>query len=402
VSMRELSDEDLVREAQAGDDAAFATLYARHQRAVHARCLRVLRDHDEAADAAQNAMVSALRALRSNGAPDHPRGWLLAIAHNEAVSLLRRSHPAEPLEAGHAGAGPGADEGAFERERLRQLVDDLHALPERQRGALLLREASGYSYRHIASVLGTSTGNARQTVHAARRNLHKRRVGREHGWLGFALPGLAAAWLVRTLGLEELAANLTGAGKAALLAGALVACGGAVTQLGGGSSGALLGAAAPTGLADPPQAQALAALPRRLAEPHARPAAAAGAARKRVDAVATSSPVRSSPPPAVTRRRVSAPVRRSAPKRSSTAAETSHGDARPTERATATRARADCRVPSTASSPQQPAPQRGPATLGPWAPATAAPAPSAPPTGRGSSAPAPPSQPSAAATSTPS
>jgi len=215
MAMRELSDQDLVEEAKAGSDAAFAALYVRHQRAVHARCFRVLRDHDEAADAAQNAMLSALRALRRDDSPSNLRAWLLSIAHNEAVSLVRRSRPAEPLEVGHAGAGPGADEGAFQRERLRQLVDDLNALPDRQRGALLLREASGFSYRHIASVLGTSAGNARQTVHAARRNLHKRRVGREHGWLGFALPGLAVAWL------GAVTANLSGIGKAALVAGVL-------------------------------------------------------------------------------------------------------------------------------------------------------------------------------------
>jgi RNA polymerase sigma factor (sigma-70 family) len=267
MQLRHLSDEDLVEEARAGSDAAFAALYVRYQRAVQARCFAVLRDHDEAADASQNAMLNALRALRRNGSPANPRGWLLTIAHNEAVSLMRRSRPSEPLEHGHGGAGPGADEGAFARERLRQLVDDLNALPDRQRGALLLREASGYSYRRIASVLGTSTGNARQTVHQARRNLHKRRVGREHGWLGWALPGLAGAWLLRVLGLEELAANSLNAGKAALLAGALVVGGGAASQVAGG--GALLGAATPSALASPPPAHALAALPRRLGQPRA-------------------------------------------------------------------------------------------------------------------------------------
>jgi len=266
MAMRELSDQDLVEEAKAGSDAAFAALYVRHQRAVHARCFRVLRDHDEAADAAQNAMLSALRALRRDDSPSNLRAWLLSIAHNEAVSLVRRSRPAEPLEVGHAGAGPGADEGAFQRERLRQLVDDLNALPDRQRGALLLREASGFSYRHIASVLGTSAGNARQTVHAARRNLHKRRVGREHGWLGFALPGLAVAWL------GAVTANLSGIGKAALVAGVLAVGGGAATALEGGASGGLLGGAVPpAAAATPPPAYALAGLPRHLVAVTSKP-----------------------------------------------------------------------------------------------------------------------------------
>jgi RNA polymerase sigma factor (sigma-70 family) len=270
MQLRHLSDEDLVEEEREGSDAAFAALYVRYQRDVHARCFDVLRDHDDAADASQNAMLNALRALRRNGAPANLRGWLLAIAHNEAVSLMRRRRPSEPLDHGHGGAGAGADEGAFARERLRQLVDDLNALPDRQRGALLLREASGFSYRRIASALGTSTGNARQTVHQARRNLHKRRLGREHGWLGWALPGLAGAWLLRMLGLEDLAANSLNAGKAALLAGALVVGGGAASQVAGG--GALLGAATPSARASTPPAQALAALPRRLGQPREAPA----------------------------------------------------------------------------------------------------------------------------------
>ena len=285
MAMRELSDQDLVEEAKAGSDAAFAALYVRHQRAVHARCFRVLRDHDEAADAAQNAMLSALRALRRDDSPANLRAWLLSIAHNEAVSLLRRSRPAEPLEVGHAGAGPGADEGAFQRERLRQLVDDLHALPDRQRGALLLREASGFSYRHIASVLGTSAGNARQTVHAARRNLHKRRVGREHGWLGFALPGLAVAWL------GAVTANLSGIGKAALVAGVLAVGGGAATALEGGASGGLLGGAVPpAAAATPTPAYALAGLPRHLVGPAGQPAAVGQAPTPKHTVAAASTP----------------------------------------------------------------------------------------------------------------
>lgn len=285
MAMRELSDQDLVEEAKAGSDAAFAALYVRHQRAVHARCFRVLRDQDEAADAAQNAMLSALRALRRDDSPTNLRAWLLSIAHNEAVSLLRRIRPAEPLEVGHAGAGPGADEGAFQRERLRQLVDDLNALPDRQRGALLLREASGFSYRHIASVLGTSAGNARQTVHAARRNLHKRRVGREHGWLGLALPGLAVAWL------GAVTANLSGVGKAALVAGVLAVGGGAATALEGGTSGGLLGGAVPpAAAATPTPAYALAGLPRHLVGPTGQTAAVGQAPTPKHTVAAASTP----------------------------------------------------------------------------------------------------------------
>ena len=252
-----LTDEALVAKTRAGSDAAFAELYVRHQRAVHARCKSVLRDDDDAADATQNAMLSALRSLRTNGTPIHPRAWLLSIAHNEAISLLRRVRPTESFDPDQGPDVGGADERLAERERLRQLVDDLNALPERQRTALLLREASGLSYSRIAAILGTSTGATRQSVHQARRSLRKQRVGREHGWLGFAVP--LTDWLSRLSG--ELSASASLGSKAAVVATALVASGGAVAQIG---DGGLLGAAAPGGLANPPEAQALAALPRQL------------------------------------------------------------------------------------------------------------------------------------------
>jgi RNA polymerase sigma factor (sigma-70 family) len=203
MAVHERSDQDLVNEAKTGSDAAFAALYVRYERAVRARCFGILRDHDEAADAAQNTMLSALRALRRGDAPTNVRAWLLSIAHNEAVSLLRRSRPSEPLEA----------------------------------------DATG---------------------------MHKRRVGREHGWLGFALPGVAVAWL------EALTANLSGVGKAALLAGVIAVGGGAASQLDDGGGGLLSAAVPPTALASPPRAQASALdeLPRHLVPEPVAPSAA--------------------------------------------------------------------------------------------------------------------------------
>jgi len=91
-------------------------------------------------------------------------------------------------------------------------------------------------------------------------------VGREHGWLGFALPGLAVAWL------GAVTANLSGIGKAALVAGVLAVGGGAATALEGGASGGLLGGAVPpAAAATPPPAYALAGLPRHLVAVTSKP-----------------------------------------------------------------------------------------------------------------------------------
>jgi hypothetical protein len=112
--------------------------------------------------------------------PDVPvRAWLFRIAHNEAISIIRRRRPqaelgdAAGIEAATGAGGPEA------RERFRQLVSDLSALPERQRAALVMRELSGLDYSEIGAALATTEAGAKQTVYLARTALHERAEGRD-------------------------------------------------------------------------------------------------------------------------------------------------------------------------------------------------------------------------------
>ena len=72
--------------------------------------------------------------------------WLYRVAHNEAISLLRQRRPGVELDPDRLTV-PAADADAATIERLRQLVDDLGQLPDRQRGAFVMRELSGLSSR---------------------------------------------------------------------------------------------------------------------------------------------------------------------------------------------------------------------------------------------------------------
>ncbi len=67
---------------------------------------------------------------------------------------------------------------AEERQRLSQLVADLQELPDRQRGALVMRELNGLSHEELAQALGISVGAAKQTVFEARRALAEFQEGR--------------------------------------------------------------------------------------------------------------------------------------------------------------------------------------------------------------------------------
>jgi RNA polymerase sigma factor (sigma-70 family) len=163
-----VSDERLARLASRGDERAFGTLFSRYRPDLERYCRSILRNGADAEDAAQNAMVSALRALEAGTTPMRVKPWLYKIAHNEAISLARRRRPVEDIDDHALAAATGLEDASAIRERLGQLMADLKALTERQREALVLRELFGMTYREIAQTLGASEAAAQQTVFEAR------------------------------------------------------------------------------------------------------------------------------------------------------------------------------------------------------------------------------------------
>jgi RNA polymerase sigma factor (sigma-70 family) len=175
-TLRLLPDDRLARSAARGEQRAFAAIFQRYHQELFRYCRAILRDEEEARDALQNTMIRVLDALPGEEREIALRPWLYRIAHNEAISLLRqRPSVAEPDDEL---AVPGPEDQAETRERLRYLVSDLGALPERQRSALVMRELSGIDYTEIGDVLGTSSAGARQTVYEARVALQEMSEGR--------------------------------------------------------------------------------------------------------------------------------------------------------------------------------------------------------------------------------
>ena len=185
--LEECGDETLAHLVAEADEAAFAVLYERHYQALHRYCRSIVRDDLDAQDALQTAWTSVLVALR-HGRRDAPvRPWLYRIVHNEAISLLRRRRRgAEPTAAPAHGdravalahGAPSAEDSAIARERFALLMADLGRLPERPRGALLMRELSGLTHEEIAAALETSVAAAKQCVYEARRDLAELVAGR--------------------------------------------------------------------------------------------------------------------------------------------------------------------------------------------------------------------------------
>ncbi len=167
----------LWRRFGAGDRRAFMALYRRHEDDVLRFCQAMLRNPDDAREAA-NSTWASLWASRPSAKRDVPlRPWLFRIAHNEAIDIIRRRRAHEELDV----TMPAPDDTAADaelHERLATLHHDLLRLTDPQRTALVLREMSGLSHDEIAAVLGISSGAARQTIYEARQALIEAEGGR--------------------------------------------------------------------------------------------------------------------------------------------------------------------------------------------------------------------------------
>lgn len=142
----------------------FERFYDEHR----AEVLRLLRRRlgvDRADDAFQETFLRALRAYGRLEHGEHLRAWVLTIAQNVALDMLRRSRPSEELaEAASADSPPAYTE-------LAELTD---GLGPKERAAVVLRYGYDLSYDQIASVLGSSPDAARQATSTGVRRIRRR------------------------------------------------------------------------------------------------------------------------------------------------------------------------------------------------------------------------------------
>jgi RNA polymerase sigma factor (sigma-70 family) len=178
VRLRLATDDGLVALVRSGDTAAFETIYERHSAALLSFCAYMLSSRPDAEDAIQATFASAYRALQSNDRPMSLRPWLYAIARNESLSILRRRRPTVELNGEPALGGDPVRELEV-REDLRNMVQGLRDLPERQRAALVLTEMHGLSQGEIGAVLGVRPDQVKAYVFQARSNLISDRNARE-------------------------------------------------------------------------------------------------------------------------------------------------------------------------------------------------------------------------------
>lgn len=161
--------------AAAGDREAFGELVKRYQAAARRVTRAVTGDAHDADDAAQDAFLSALDRLETYD-PGRPFGpWLMRIASNAAIDLIRRRtvRRADALDDTISARGVSPETAAGNAELRERIAAAMAALPERQRIAVTLFDLEGYPHAEIAAILGVPEGTARSDVFHGRRALRK-------------------------------------------------------------------------------------------------------------------------------------------------------------------------------------------------------------------------------------
>ena len=182
----------LARAAAGGDRAAFSRLVDLHKRVVFGLCARLLQDREEARDAAQETFVRAWAAIGAYDPAQPLPPWLLRIARNHCLDLLRRKLPPGrrvELDGGAADSNgaaaelaspaPGADEQLERAEVASSLGAAVAALPANYRAAIHLFHVEHMSYKEIAATMEVPIGTVMTWLHRARARLKASLAGSE-------------------------------------------------------------------------------------------------------------------------------------------------------------------------------------------------------------------------------
>jgi RNA polymerase sigma-70 factor (ECF subfamily) len=176
-------DAALARSAARGDRRAFGQLVDLHKRTVYGLCFRLLRDAEDARDAAQESFVRAYAAVSTYDPAQPFAPWVLRIARNHCLDLLRRRPPAAqrveldaepdegaPRELPDPDAVRGDD--ALERRQLAGLLERaVGELPPNYREVVHLFHVEHLSYKEIASTMDVPIGTVMTWLHRARGRL---------------------------------------------------------------------------------------------------------------------------------------------------------------------------------------------------------------------------------------
>jgi RNA polymerase sigma-70 factor (ECF subfamily) len=155
--------------AQNGDERAFAEIARAMSSRLYAIAYRILRDHDRADDATQQAIVAIWRDLPGLRDPERFEGWAYRILVNACYSESRRTRRNAEITPDEMGlTSPDDSIAVVDRDQLER---GFRRLPAEQRAVLVLQHYLEMDLTQIAEVLDVPVGTVKSRSHAGRQAL---------------------------------------------------------------------------------------------------------------------------------------------------------------------------------------------------------------------------------------
>jgi RNA polymerase sigma-70 factor (ECF subfamily) len=177
-----MDEESLIKQAQKGDITAYNSLVLHYQDRVFNVAYRIMNEPDAAADATQEAFISAYKAIKRFRGGSF-KAWLMRIVTNACYDELRwrqrrpqssldeivENYESSPLLVSEN--QPGPEKHRQQTELVEEIKRCLEELPDDQRVATVLCDIEGFDYKEIASTLSISLGTVKSRISRARAKL---------------------------------------------------------------------------------------------------------------------------------------------------------------------------------------------------------------------------------------
>lgn len=184
--MADLTDAELVALVRAGKLPHYSQLVKRYEQAILRYVHSILRDGDDADDAAQETFLKAYRNLWAFDVSRSFSSWLYRIAHNEAITLIRKrgryvtGEPADVILEQQPSANRPDHE--YAETELKELVQSsLDQIPFIYREPLVLHFLEGLSYQEISDILRIPTNTVGSRISRAKGLMKQSHPGGSHG-----------------------------------------------------------------------------------------------------------------------------------------------------------------------------------------------------------------------------
>jgi len=166
-----------VREARAGEPAAWGILLARFRLPLYAYVYELVHQEQTSLDIVQESFINAARHIASLERDEKFGSWLFNIAHQKCIQHWRKQHPEEisidPQDDDFADAGFGPQELLIRKEQEAEFMKILDQLTVPHRAVLLLHFVEDFSIEEIAGITGTQIGTVKSRLHYARKAFRK-------------------------------------------------------------------------------------------------------------------------------------------------------------------------------------------------------------------------------------